>query len=95
MHVACACGAHGSNVNIAGPTTHQTLLQEVIELRGPLVWLVEGGRQSFGDLEQYTHRVHIMVGWHHLRQLDKGDPERPDVRLVVIAGEGKRRDTSA
>lgn len=44
----------------------------------------ECGRLGLGYFQQHSHGIHLVVGWLNLRQLYQGNPEGPDVGLVVV-----------
>lgn len=46
--------------------------------------LHQGWRIRFGYFQQDSHWVHLVIGRLNLCQLNQGDPEGPDVSLVVI-----------
>ena len=62
----------------------QAQLQEVIELPAPPVGMVQPRRVGLLDLEEDTHRRHLVEGRLHLGELDHGHPQAPDVHLVEV-----------
>ncbi len=53
----------------------------------PISGLLERGSGGLGNLEENTHRMHVVVRGAHLRKLNHGDAEGPDVSLKLLAWE--------
>ena len=62
----------------------QAQLEEIIELPAPPVRVVQPRGVGLLDLEEDTHRRHLVEGRLHLGELDHGHPQAPNVHLVEV-----------
>ena len=67
-------------INSSGTSEHDSVCVCVL----PLGRLFQGGWVGLGDLEQDPHGVELVVGGLDLGHLDQGDPQGPNVCLVVV-----------